>query len=253
MNRLYEELALNAWPALITHHYDGWLIKYANGYTKRANSVYPLYDSTVDVEDKIDYCEAYYSAMGQKTTFKMNDSDMLRVLDMCLEDRGYHVLDPTDVMVMPLSGYEPVELPEDYEFYKGYSEEWTNAYAGLVGLDNDDEQKLNAKRTLIDMLMCIKVLSINIIIREDDEIIAVGNAVLERGYLGVFNIVVKESYRGKGYGHKTMNAIIKEGQKLGAVESYLQVVCENQVAVNMYKKMGYEKLYTYWYRRRIED
>ena len=29
--------------------------------------------------------------------------------------------------------------------------------------------------------------------------------------------------------------------------SYLQVIETNEVALNLYKKFGYEKLYTYWY------
>ena len=34
-----EELAMNAWPAIQTYLYDGWIVRFANGYTKRANSV----------------------------------------------------------------------------------------------------------------------------------------------------------------------------------------------------------------------
>ncbi len=249
MNRMYEELALNAWPALITHHYDGWLLNYANGYTKRANSVYPIYDSTLDKEDKIMFCEDYYQSRGLKPTFKMNDSDMLRILDMCLEDKGYHVVDPTDVMVMALSQSDDKEILE-YQVNLEFDNEWAKTYTELVGISGEDEQSLVAKRTIKEMLSCITQQPIYICFKDGENAVAIGYGVVERGYLGIFNIIVHEAYRGKGYGHHVMNAIQKEGQKLGAKSSYLQVVCENQIAVNLYKKLGYEKLYTYWYRRK---
>ena len=52
-----EELALNAWPALQTKHYDGWVLRFANGYTRRSNAVIPLYESTLDLDEKINFCE----------------------------------------------------------------------------------------------------------------------------------------------------------------------------------------------------
>ncbi len=36
---LFENLSFNTHPALVTEYYDGWQIRYSNGYTKRANSV----------------------------------------------------------------------------------------------------------------------------------------------------------------------------------------------------------------------
>ena len=44
MIRYLEELALNAWTSIQTVVYDGWLIRFSNGYTKRANSVNPIYE-----------------------------------------------------------------------------------------------------------------------------------------------------------------------------------------------------------------
>ena len=71
MIRTIEELSMNAWPAMRTLHYDGWVLRSADGYTKRANSVYPLYSSEQDVDAKIEFCESFYRDLNLPTVFKL--------------------------------------------------------------------------------------------------------------------------------------------------------------------------------------
>jgi len=40
-----EELSMNALPALSTVFLNGWILRFSNGYTRRANSVNPIYPS----------------------------------------------------------------------------------------------------------------------------------------------------------------------------------------------------------------
>src|SRR3982750_4886269 len=87
--RHLEELSLNALPALETTYLDGWVVRFADGYTKRANSVNPLYTSVTDVEDKMDYCESIYAVRKQPTVYKMTPLAEPRDLDQFLTERGY--------------------------------------------------------------------------------------------------------------------------------------------------------------------
>lgn len=61
-NKFIEELSLNHWQPLSTLLYDGWVLRFAGGYTKRANSINPIYYSTCDLNIKITECEKIYSA-----------------------------------------------------------------------------------------------------------------------------------------------------------------------------------------------
>ncbi len=40
---------MNAWPALSRIFLDGWVVGLSEGYTRRANSVNPLYPGTMDL------------------------------------------------------------------------------------------------------------------------------------------------------------------------------------------------------------
>lgn len=59
-HKFIEELSLNHWQPLSTLLYDGWVLRFADGYTKRANSIQPLYHSTCGADEKIKTCEKIY-------------------------------------------------------------------------------------------------------------------------------------------------------------------------------------------------
>jgi len=65
----------------------------------------------------------------------------------------------------------------------------------------------------------------------------------------VFDIVVKEKFRGKGYGREIVEAILSEAAKRGMRYSYLQVMLNNPIALHLYEKLGYREIYRYWYRK----
>src|SRR5262245_10648116 len=87
--RLFEELSLNSWPSLQTFCYDGWLLRFANGYTRRANSVSAIYTSTKETLEKIAFCEQTYATRGLNTVFKLTAAAEPGDLDALLADQGY--------------------------------------------------------------------------------------------------------------------------------------------------------------------
>jgi len=72
--QFYEELAINTHPALQTQLYDGWVLRFSNGYTNRANSVSPLYPSNLPGEEKVAHCEQIYAAQELPAVFKLTDA-----------------------------------------------------------------------------------------------------------------------------------------------------------------------------------
>src|SRR5687768_17494403 len=87
MIREIEERAAGAWPALATVEVDGWLARFAGGYTRRANSVWPLDEGRRAPEEKVAECERLYAERGQACIFKL--TPVQAELDALLERRGY--------------------------------------------------------------------------------------------------------------------------------------------------------------------
>jgi len=96
--QLYEELSLNALPALQTQFFDGWVLRFTNGYsyTNRANSVNMIYPATLNIEDKITECEKRYFAQGLPAVFKITDGLDIEIENL-LHQKGYTVLSPKNI------------------------------------------------------------------------------------------------------------------------------------------------------------
>ena len=85
-------------------------------------------------------------------------------------------------------------------------------------------------------------------IRKDGQIIATGLGILDRDYIGIYAIHVKDNFRRRGFARQICTGLLKEGIKKGAYKAYLQVVEGNNSARTLYESLGFEYFYTYWFR-----
>jgi N-acetylglutamate synthase len=249
---LLEELTLNAWPALQTLHYDGWALRFAEGFTRRSNSVNVLHESTLDLTEKIDHCEAVYAAQGLKAVFKIcgQDEAALRAysdLDTFLEARGYLREAPTSVQVVDLKSSPPaplnvVERGAEAHFETELSEAWLEVFCRL------NAERAEYNHILKRVLQSIIPMRCFMTLEQNGEAVAVGMGVLERGYLCLMGIATDERVRRQGLGTQLMLSLIDWGKSQSAHHAYLQVMCHNQPAIRLYEKLGFAEAYQYWYR-----
>ncbi len=240
--RILEELSLNAWPSLQTKFYDGWILRFTDGYTKRANSVNPIYESEYALDEKISFCEAQYGAKNLPTVFKLTPESCPEYIDKRLEERGYMRLDETSVRILDLLN-APFREPEKVVIETRFKDNWINGYFKCSNTI-DEETQLTAKRVLDNIAG--KVICVSKVI--DGQIVGCGFGAIEREYMGIYNIVVDRSFRGNGYGFDLMEGLLGEAKKLGVKTAYLSVVVGNTTAENLYSKIGFSEVYKYWYR-----
>jgi len=236
----YEEISMNAHPSLKTQLYDGWVLRFSNGYTYRANSVNPIYTSTLPVAEKVSFCEEAYARQNLPSAFKVTDASSAE-LDNLLAERGYEVVTPTYMFINPVLPDAP--NTGNVITSRCITPEWRGHFFRLNGVS--DPQKIVTASAMMDNiqhnLVCVQIES-------HGEVIACGLCVVERGYVGLYDIVVDSAHRQKGYGYELCRTLLSEAVKLGAKSAYLQVVSANAPAIALYKKLGYQQLYQYWYR-----
>jgi ribosomal protein S18 acetylase RimI-like enzyme len=276
MIRTIEELSLNAWPALQTILVDGWVLRFAGGYTRRANSVNPLYPSQDDLAGKVARCERLYRDRGLPVVFKLTAESCPPELDACLAERGYALDALTSVQRVdylppnPLparegapdsqrpagewvpdsrlpweaKGARGVRFPDegDVELTEEVTEEWFDAFCRASNLASQ-------RRPIAwQMLHAIVSATAFAAIRHEDEVISCGFAVAQDGYVGFYDIVTDPRYRRRGLGEQLMAGLMRWGQAQGATTAYLQVMMNNPPALALYAKLGFDEAYRYWYR-----
>lgn len=236
-----EELALNAWPASQTMVYDGWVMRFSKGYTRRANSVVPLYASTRDVAEKIQVAEQAYRAQGLPVIFKLTAASCPADLDARLAALGYQPDARTSVQLLDLSCCEP-PAEAGVTLSPVETEEWQAAFARMSRLAANRQATHRQLLSAILPAKCFASLS------QGREVVACGLAVAQVGYVGLFDLVVDAGRRRQGLGERLVNSLLAWGRQQGAHTSYLQVVLDNAPALGLYAKAGYQEAYQYWYR-----
>ena len=238
--RQIEEAGMNAWPAHQQMLYDGWLLRFADGYTKRANSVMPVYASSLDVVEKIDYCEEVYRQMGLPPVFRLTPLAPEN-LDLALQVRGYQKLHPTRVLTLPLVNWDS-PAPQKNLIREMPLEQWMGVFSEISG-SLVEKQPAHAQ-----ILRNILTPHLTAALEISGKWVACGLGVLERDWFGLFDIVTHPDYRQQGLATQLIAGMLDWAQAQGAKQSYLQVMENNVPALRLYEKLGYADTYGYWYR-----
>ena len=236
-----EELSMSAWPALQTKLYDGWVLRFADGYTKRSNSINPIYDSTISLHIKLDFCEKEYEQAKLPIVYKLTPDSQPRDIDEELDKRGYITIDETSVRVLEMDHYYQAKV-EGIHIETEFSDTWIKGFINCSGINERDQMTANKMLSnIIGEVVCVSK-------RVREKVIGCGFGVIERDYIGIFDIIVDKSYRGNGYGKNIMYSILNTAAEKGVKTAYLQVVVGNKPAENLYKDLGFQEEYKYWYR-----
>ncbi|CAI6065032.1 GNAT family N-acetyltransferase [Cohnella sp. JJ-181] len=243
--RAVEDKALSAWPALQQMTHGGWLLRQSRGYTKRSNSVQPLWtEPGADLRGMVGYCEDAYHRAGLPTIFKITPLCEPCGLDGRLDEYGYALTDRSQVLIRSLEEQLAVPSADGLRVDAVLTEEWLAAASAILPL------KPGQRETASAMLADSSLRRGFFLLSSGDMPVAIGLGVVDDGYLGLFDIATSPAHRNRGHAERLARHILSWGQAHGAHSSYLQVVDGNVPAQRLYAKLGYARLYDYWYRMR---
>ena len=240
--RRIEERALNASGVFQSLVYDGWLLGYRPGPTKRLRCVNPFYPSTLPLAEKLEYCISFYATAGLPAVFRLLPFSEPPGLDSWLEDNGWGMFDRTLVLRVDLASARTAAATDGVEIVG--VPKWEPLVAELLDIAPD------ARRHFAERAATYPLPHIGAVIRRDGEVVACGLLKLEEDHAGLFALKTAAGWRGKGLGRAMVAALLDEARRRGAATAYLQVTADNAPALALYRRFGFAAAYEYWYRAR---
>ena len=233
--RFWEELATNTMPSFDHLLYDGWLLRFTQGYSRHNNSVWPLYKGERPLADKIAFCEAQYAARGLICGFRLAELPEHKAIEAALSERGYGRSNPNLVTVC-----SSVAAPE----------------ATVTELDRDKwletiyqirpgDPKIQAWQRQVFQRLTLSARFA--VVKHGDEMCGYGRSVQQGDVLNIDDLWLLPDYRGLGLGTQLIHGLLHLGHRDGATSACITVNEDNEGARRLYERLGFVNRYLYWY------
>ena len=239
-----EEVAAAGWVAPASRWLGRWLLRAAEGWTGRANSVLPLGDPGLPLDAALAEVTRWYADHGLPARFTVPTPGR-EPLGTALGARGWTAYNPTSVYTADLevvlrdwpAGRAPAGLAAAVE--PAPSEEWL----GLYHYRGGTELPPVARAVLAGARDPGFV-----VLRLDGRAVAIARASVDDGWVGVTAVEVDAAHRRLGLGSAVMRASLDWAAGRGAGAAYLQVADENAPAQALYATLGFARHHGYHYR-----
>ena len=234
-----EETCLNAWSALREVLLDGWVLRFSEGLTRRANSANPLRPvSHFDLRA----CEALYRRSGLPTIFRV-----LSLIDPVVDDRlakaGYTGEGESCVLYGPIEDVEAARDP-DVRLLDEPTQEW---FGAMAALQNHSSEQAATYRRIVGRLAIPAAFAA---LSDEGGAVGLAYGALHNGLLCYESVITDSRRRRQGGGRRIIKALTAWARDQGAVGACLEVEAHNAPARALYDAVGLKReLYRYHYRR----
>jgi GNAT superfamily N-acetyltransferase len=242
MVRGLQERTARALPAERVARVDGWWLRHAPSCAWWVGTVLPHGAAGQDeLVRRVAGAEEFYAGHGGAARFQISPGACPDGLDAVLAERGYRrhgllslrVAATARVLERAPTGSPRVRLDDRP------TPAWFDGRHAVHGGDPRSEREMLDRVGRPSAYACAVV---------EGEVVAVGRAVADTGWAGVFGMATLPEARGRGAARAVLAALAGWAGAQGAGRMYLQVERDNGPALRLYERMAFREICRYHYR-----
>lgn len=235
-----EGLAHRTWPCRQQDSLGDWILRDADGFTRRANSCLALGDPGLPLSDAIDRVEAWYRARHLEPCVKICPETAPDGLDALLEARGWAVATPSLVLRRDLR-QDLSDPPPEFSASAIPDADWLRTVALW---DDESPDKARRHRELAQRIQSAGFARWT----TSEGILAVGLVSMDGVEAYLYDVVVHPERRRRGLGRSFCSAVLAWARSCGTRTMALQVLVSNTAARSLYASLDFAEHHPYHYR-----
>ncbi|WBB61174.1 GNAT family N-acetyltransferase [Streptomyces sp. WMMC500] len=242
-----QERAARALPAELVAYADGWWLRHHRGSSWWVGSVLPHGPEEpagpAELLRRVAHAEEFYARHERAALFQITPAACPAGLDDLLAGRGYRRAHPVSLQAAAVAGV-PAQ-PTGGRLRARTEDRPVDAWFGVWHAVHGRDAAPAAAGGLLERVAGPSAYAR---VLDGEETVAVGRAVADTGWAGVFAMATLPAARGRGAGGRVLGALAGWAGAHGAARLYLQVERDNPAALRLYARAGFRELCTYHYR-----
>ena len=235
-----EEVAARGWPAPDSQWLGKWWLRAAGGFTARANSVRPLGNPGVPIDDALAFVRDWYGERGLPAQVQVViGSSVDRELRRRRWTTNPEVAVCTATLAQVLARLDERDTDRSGTSRSGAelsgvpSSGWLSLFRG-----GDPPPAALAILTGAPVVAFASVAS-------ETQTLAIARGAVEPPWVGLSAIEVAPTARRQGHGRAVIAAILTWAREQGASRAYLEVLASNAPALALYESLGFTEHHRY--------
>jgi len=235
-----ERLAHRTWPCREEALFGEWMLRAADGYSRRANSALAIGLPAQGVEAALDHVERWFRSREIQPCVKVTPLVSPEVIT-ALDARGWTVATPSRVLRRAADTQAEGSLDLDVSWSSVVSDPW---FEHLATWDAESLSAASHHHALLERMPEARFAALH----RDGRIAGILVASLDGDQAHLYDLVVDPALRGRGLGGLFLRRILSDLFRDGARAATLQVLESNAVARALYERTGFVEVHPYHYR-----
>ncbi|MFF2325162.1 MULTISPECIES: GNAT family N-acetyltransferase [unclassified Streptomyces] len=233
----FEELAsvcARAWPPVESEPLGDWRLRAAGGFTRRANSVLPLGDPGVPLDEALRRVQEWYGERSLPARVQVSTGAEGTQERLCaeLERRGWRREVTAEVRIAALAPIGDLDADVSrVRLSRDLDERWLSRYQRSR---TPDPQVLEVLRGGPSVWFASVPGD-----TAGEAPAAIGRCVVDGRWAGFMAVEVDPAHRRRGLATAVMTALARQALDEGASAAWLQVETDNEAARALYEGMGF--------------